>query len=45
MGTAWWILAILLFLLAVGFLYLNLLDRIREKPGSDKSIEQKERSL
>ena len=30
-GSAWWILAILLFLLAVGSLYLKLLERIRKR--------------
>lgn len=31
MGSAWWILAILLFLLAVGTLYLKLLDALRKR--------------
>ena len=31
MGSAWWILAILLFLLAVGTLYLRLLDALRKR--------------
>lgn len=37
LGTAWWILAILLFLLAVGTLYLKLLDALRKKLSNKPS--------
>ncbi len=35
MGTAWWILAILLFLLGVGLVYLKLLDALRKRLSTD----------
>ncbi len=37
MGSAWWILAILLFLLAVGSLYLKLLDALRKRFSEKRS--------
>ena len=37
MGSAWWILAILLFLLAVGTLYLKLLDALRKRLSEKQS--------
>ena len=31
MGCAWWIIAILIFLLGIGYLYLRILDRLKKK--------------
>ena len=37
MGCVWWILALLLFLIAVGFVYLLLLGRIKRRINSGKT--------
>ncbi len=34
MGCGWWILAILVLLLAVGYGYLRILDRLKKKGSS-----------
>ena len=37
MGCVWWILAILLFLVLVGWIYLLILDRLKQKAGISPS--------